>query len=768
VNALRHFAIGSLLVWTLGWSCGRGALLATAAPGARTAASGQEVSLPRDSGSESIRIGLRSDLDAWQSACCLTTFRGMGAEEGWRVHSAATVRPLLGGAAAGTYRVQVAALSDEKQAHDLARSLAKQLSADTGRRVDGSVAFDAERGLFKIRLGAFIEREPAEVLRDGLELRGHLGAWVVSESSIGERIAFEVNAGGYRQVFAGRWLRVEQPSAVVDAGTRYRGSLLLFINERGRLNVINELPLSDYLRGVVPKELGPETYPQLEALKAQAVAARTYALSQRGSFAGEGFDLCATPKCQVYGGLAAEHPLSDRAVHDTLGEVLWSEGALAETLYTATCGGHTEDVRAIFPRRQGMHLVGVPCIEGGSHRLVSAPQTPASAREATLLRSLMERLVPRAVWLAAASSATPEQVAGELDAALVALANAAGLPEPGPAAAGLLVGSPTLASRSVAQRVDERFDLILERELLGRTSLERLGVLVEEGRSLLEETGREGDWRTGEPPRISPIGESLSPVQAAQLVLALSLRTKTLHWARAQHLALTPDSLTALVVQESVDRQPPISADRALQERWVRQEFERSPALALFTRPENGAQPQAVTETHLVPGDAVEYFVLGKQIVAAVVPPPWRVEPVLEDRGTWRRFRSSEELQRLVGERIPGFEVTGLEVLARGGSGRVTRMQILGRDGEQAILEGLPIRWTLDLPDTLFSMQRLDGRGGYLFQGRGWGHGVGLCQVGAVGMARYGHDYRQILRHYYEGAQVVSTKQLARLVEASP
>ena len=78
--------------------------------------------------------------------------------------------------------------------------------------------------------------------------------------------------------------------------------------------------------------------------------------------------------------------------------------------------------------------------------------------------------------------------------------------------------------------------------------------------------------------------------------------------------------------------------------------------------------------------------------------------------------------------------------------------------GETIDVEGLAVRWTLDLPDTLFSAKRLElegGRTGWQFTGRGWGHGVGMCQLGAVGMARRGHDYRSILEHYYRGAALV-------------
>src|SRR5207302_8404291 len=83
----------------------------------------------------------------------------------------------------------------------------------------------------------------------------------------------------------------------------YRGKIEAFANTRGALTVVNVIFLEDYLRGVVPNEL---SYPAPEALKAQAVAARTYAVKNRGQFAAEGFDLLPTTRSQVYRGLASE------------------------------------------------------------------------------------------------------------------------------------------------------------------------------------------------------------------------------------------------------------------------------------------------------------------------------------------------------------------------------------------------------------------------------------------------------------------------------
>ena len=99
----------------------------------------------------------------------------------------------------------------------------------------------------------------------------------------------------------------------------YRGRIEVFANPRGTLTVVNVLGLEDYVRGVVANELSPGGYPALEAQKAQAIAARTYALRNIGQFRAQGFDLLPTTRSQVYRGLSSEHPLSTRAVDETRG-----------------------------------------------------------------------------------------------------------------------------------------------------------------------------------------------------------------------------------------------------------------------------------------------------------------------------------------------------------------------------------------------------------------------------------------------------------------
>ena len=122
-------------------------------------------------------------------------------------------------------------------------------------------------------------------------------------------------------------VRIEPPASPLEIETRaYRGALEMFGNSRRTLTVVNELPLEDYLRGVVPNELNPAAFGQIEALKAQAVAARTYIQRNLGQYKKEGYDICATDACQVYLGVLTEDALATQAVMETRGVVATYDG----------------------------------------------------------------------------------------------------------------------------------------------------------------------------------------------------------------------------------------------------------------------------------------------------------------------------------------------------------------------------------------------------------------------------------------------------------
>jgi len=147
-------------------------------------------------------------------------------------------------------------------------------------------------------------------------------------------------------------MRIDAGSAPIEFENRtYRGTVEVFGNSRNTFTVVNELPLEEYLPGVVPNELSPVTFGQLEALKAQAVAARTYIVRNMGQYKNEGYDICATDACQVYLGQGTENLLSTQAVTETRGVIAAYRDQPINALYSSTCGGRTEDAENIFDEK---------------------------------------------------------------------------------------------------------------------------------------------------------------------------------------------------------------------------------------------------------------------------------------------------------------------------------------------------------------------------------------------------------------------------------
>ncbi|MBO4881157.1 MAG: SpoIID/LytB domain-containing protein [Firmicutes bacterium] len=164
-------------------------------------------------------------------------------------------------------------------------------------------------------------------------------ATLVDES--GDTILGSMGNGGYIVMSA-----AEDPEdrLITINGSRYRDGATATVTN-GKLNVTNVIEIEHYVRGVVANEMG-YTYP-IEALKAQAIAARSYAFRNINKHKNYGIDLCTTQDCQVYRGYVSEHDSTDDACSQTEGKVLTYDGKIVEAYYYAYSGGATlnsEDV----------------------------------------------------------------------------------------------------------------------------------------------------------------------------------------------------------------------------------------------------------------------------------------------------------------------------------------------------------------------------------------------------------------------------------------
>ncbi len=168
----------------------------------------------------------------------------------------------------------------------------------------------------------------------------------------GGRLRFAASDGGRTLSADGALsLRAADVSARVLAnGRSYRGELLA-IPSGEEVIIVNRVPIEDYLRGVVPLEIGERQPSERAAVEAQAIAARSYAYTHLAP--AQRFDVRATVDDQVYGGAFAERAVSDAAVAATAGQVLRYAGRIADTPYHSTCGGMTAETSEVWSGERG-------------------------------------------------------------------------------------------------------------------------------------------------------------------------------------------------------------------------------------------------------------------------------------------------------------------------------------------------------------------------------------------------------------------------------
>ena len=159
----------------------------------------------------------------------------------------------------------------------------------------------------------------------GLQLQRHLGTGWSGYRDLGTTAAFRATDG---------WLTLQRNSAQ----TNYRGQMSAVRSGSGVI-AVNTVSLDDYVRGVVPSEM-PASW-QAAAVRAQAVAARTYGRYYVAHPRGANFDICDTTACQVYGGLSAEQAASNNAVAGTANRVLYYGGAVIFAEFSASNGAIT-------------------------------------------------------------------------------------------------------------------------------------------------------------------------------------------------------------------------------------------------------------------------------------------------------------------------------------------------------------------------------------------------------------------------------------------
>ena len=472
----------------------------------------------------------------------------------------------------------------------------------------------------------------------------------------------------------GSRVRIEPTGTPLEIETRaYRGALEIFANVRNRLTIVNELPLEEYLRGVVPNELNPTAFGQIEALKAQAVAARTYIQRNLGQYKHEGYDVCATDACQVYFGALTEDPLATQAIVDTRGVVATYDGRPINALYSSTCGGRTEDAEHIFTEKLP-YLVSTNC----------------------------EYKHPRPLPFTSSRS-VPNWKDGVLAVARVStFAEAArfmGLPERGEPAS----SDPSAVASFIRQTFYS-------------------GVLTTSDVSFVTEQGlMPASGAASIPDLLFRLVDKKAAFEWQQGILVAwdGQKMRLMVSGQPREFTLNAD---ALIYQRIGDDRVPMT-----QGAWIGGEL-------IDFRAEGNTIPMLVFRINFANPAADRYSRLAL----------WQVRKTKQDLDT--AFRS-----------LAIGEFTDMRVVDRGLSERLINTEIVGSSGRRTV-PALRLRTLLGLRDSLFSFDIERNAAGAVigatFFGRGWGHGVGMCQVGAYGMALDGATYEEILKKYYKGIEL--------------
>lgn len=640
--------------------------------------------------------------------------------------------------AAVRFAVQAAAISDQPSA----MAFAERLRSETGQNVDSNFDPSASNGgIYRILVGDFADAQSAQPLRDQLVQRGYGRDMLVVRRPAGlsfERRVEIVDDEGDRTTVGGASILIIPVSGdtITIAEKPYRTAARILINSRGLLNVINELGLEDYLRGVVPAEMGSKIYDELEGLKAQAVAARTYAVRNLGQFATEGFDICPGPACQAYKGFPGEEAMTDQAVRETSGLIMTYEGKPIDALYTSTCGGETSDVSTMFPGRDEPYLRRTRCVEMEMTSI-------AGRADSGLLddNQMNARAFAEIAGLGAQRSWSAADVAAAVSAArrIIGYTNA-------PA-----VAAPVSVRRGdVLQHLAAVFAL----DTAGGT------LTLPEDRQYFFPQTKSND---------NPLHQAAAflvkfGVWPAQDIDRLDLNT-----------SMPRDELYAILnawlrkhatLNEVVGKIASVDGRRLA--------IKADGKIARFTLPDGipiyrrlGDRYQEYASVPVMIGDRATVQLNERKIPTSLIVVA-NYDGTSFDRTSsyadWTRSYRADEIVKSMNSRSPIQQLVDLRPITIDASHRIAEMEVTAEGGRTFILRGLPIRWSLNVPDNLFIFEKTrdpDGMDRYTFYGKGFGHGIGMCQVGAYGMAFRGWKFDQILKRFYSGIEIVPMSTVA-------
>ncbi len=636
--------------------------------------------------------------------------------------------------ATDVYRVQVGppiALSD---AQHLERELKKNgMSVDFDRVSDGDT--------YRVLTGTFKGAGEADGVIAKLTKLGFEELWLTLEKNP-QPPSPQSTLYGVTERFEriplpkeGVRLRPRQELIELVGKGRYRGDMDVFPNGQGALTVVNTVELETYLRGVVPKEMGAWQFPALEALKAQTIAARTYAYANRGKRSKEGFDLLDTVADQVYGGRDGEQSLTDTAVSETRGLVATYGGQPIQALFQANSGAATVDNRYVFGGnaaylRQASNYIEQPTFL--SFKGVSAPIAPIAGLDLDLMRLAAFEMVSTDALLEPRLK-TPAQIE-HLKPVLTSMSKRLNLltlnalpsrPIKNPSGPHLLLWMARSLGFEKAIAGHSRIQdghYFLQTTELGSQDLPLAAFLTRRG--LVDPTV----WRQ----------KSLTQLEALRFASRL--------WQELEPLNLQEGTLLK-------DGQIRVQGEGP-------KPLKLAPACFVMEESPNGAL-HWVSVSRIQVGDRIRILdqEKGSRLLIRRLDPDGTSMNRYNPTAHWRKEIKEADLLSRMKERVRTESIQSLETDANG-EGRVLELRVKDGSGQSHRFTGMRIRSLLGLKDNVFGLIQTGHSPNrvWIAYGRGWGHGVGMDQTGAYGYALEGWTFDRILKHYYQGIEIESLK----------
>ncbi len=624
------------------------------------------------------------------------------------------------------YRIQINGPLNLDDANQLIDQLKNQ-----GFVADKVIISDSE--FYRVLVGRFRTTSQVEKDFDKLKSIGYEELWISSERNLDLAKSSES-----LYLITQRYERILLPSdgvslrslglttQIINKG-KYRGLINVVPHYSGRLSIVNVLDIETYLRGVVPREMGPSEFPDIEALKAQSIAARTYAIANLNKRIKEGFDLNDTIADQVYGGYDAEQPMTDQAIEGTRGVIASYEGKPIQALFMANAGGSTIDVGEVFGGN-------APYLKGVSTYFSDVPHLSytSSSQYPQILQS---HITESQLRLLIGGLVTPQLLVEDKLNSKVDIYDAQSLLEK-------IQKKLELYSTSIPQEPLKLLGVArafgFDRVMLGQDRIEDAAYIF--GNSLDSKDS-----------------------QLAYFLLRRNLATyrdltspnvpdwKTyLNW-----VYLFWNELAPFAFQEGTL----LRTDEVRKRREEPQKINLNQETILGIELP-GNYYQLVSNLSIPAGDRLRWIVDEQGRVTFAI---HRKDPdgISLDRfhpdSHWKQDYSESDLLGLIRQRVPIKEIQSIEI-KHNQQGRVIRMTIRDQNKSSYVFTGMRIRNLLRLKDNVFSMIT-SGKGAkrrWIFYGRGWGHGVGLSQTAAYGMALTGRKYDEILKHFYSNIQLTT------------